>query len=167
MPHRGTICARCDDDCGVACGPDDTCDGCEECSPVFDWYYNRVVYRYIGESDEILTPLIDAIRSDPPSWPPLAWVVRWSRDGRDPLVAAWNATRNGHDMWILCALLDNHDVGVSFGHILCMTEGPLLNQFEDAIQRERPRWEQPWERIHGAVPPPRLADVMEAARRLT
>lgn len=188
--HRGAICARCDDDgamrcscCGGDCDRDPTCTGCTECWPDDDddddWDYDRFEYNCVGEPDEILAPLIEALRACPPTWPPLPWVVQWSEDGRDPLVAAWNATRNIDDMRWLCGLLDYTEEppesrdGVILQHygfigrgMWYLYAGRRLVLMEDAIKRERPRWLHHWERIRDAVEAPRLADVMEAAQRI-
>jgi hypothetical protein len=30
--------------------------------------------------------------------PPLAWLLRWRRDGHDPVAAAWQVSQNGYQM---------------------------------------------------------------------
>lgn len=43
-----------------------------------------------------LAPLVQALYCD--KYPPLDWVIEWSKDGRDPVTCAWEASAYGDDM---------------------------------------------------------------------
>ncbi len=49
----------------------------------------------MGDADPI-AQLVDALRRD--GKPPLAWVVRWSQGGREPVAAAWAESGLPHAM---------------------------------------------------------------------
>ncbi len=52
-----------------------------------------------SDQDPIAT-LVDTVERD--GKPPLAWVVRWSADGREPVQAAWDVSE---DPWAMVQLL--------------------------------------------------------------
>lgn len=55
--------------------------------------------------------------------PPLAWLVRWSPDGRDPVHAAWAVSRDGWAMRMVLREVDHPALGDPEGEypdaILC------------------------------------------------
>lgn len=167
MPHHSTICPRCHDDTNYGCDcvtawpdPEDFDDGPDPTD-----FFSP--FTLIGEPDDYLAPVLEAISDDPPHWPSLPWIVRWSTDGDDPLVVAWNATRNVHAMVQVCNILDQKSVMPRFGFkqsaVDVARDGKRVRRIIDAIEHGRPRFLQQWERIQLVVEPPRLASLMQAA----
>ena len=67
-------------------------------------------HRFFSCSEKVLAlrrndplgPLVESLIIRRP--PPLAWVVRWQSDGKDPVHAAWAASEDAELMWDLIEL---------------------------------------------------------------
>src|SRR5690348_1392478 len=75
----------------------------------------------MSELDPIAELLSDLERHGRPALP---WVVRWSADGRDPVLAAWEASRSPHAMFEIVKMSPSE----TFASITWKQHGRWLDQ---------------------------------------
>lgn len=102
------------------------------------------------KSDDPIEELLLAIRDD--GKPSLAWVVRWSEGGKNPVQQAWMASGHPRAMGCLCRVLIGGMHGAIANDVGCYMPHPATDAaYADALRERMPEMptleclmESPW-----------------------
>jgi len=137
-----------------------------ELPPLREWLIAAQVHR--TDKRDPIAQLVSDLRTE--GVPRPAWVAQWSKEGRDPIAAAWQASIDSDAMRELLLLSRRHDLYAAAREAV-QTAGERPSRIPsalkpDAFEREVERQSRAMaETLRAAVPvPPRLAEVLRARR---